>query len=80
MYVCNAMKIFSEKVIKTLGRIFVPPIRIFNRMFEIKTQLIDTYNKILTHRCLYMEDITINIVLLQFTDKQTNLVSLSVCL
>ena len=54
------MKIFYEKVIKTLGRIFVPPIRIFNWMFEIKTQLFDTYNKMLTHRCLYIEDITIN--------------------
>ena len=63
MYVCNAMKIFNEKFTKTLGRIFVPPIRIFNCMFEIKTQLIDTYNKILTHRCLYMEDITFNDVI-----------------
>ena len=29
-------------------------------MFEIKTQLIDTDNKILTHRCLYMEDINLH--------------------
>ena len=32
-------------------------------MIEIKTQLIDTYNKILTHQCLYIEDITINNVI-----------------
>ena len=57
------MKIFSEKVIETLGRIFVSIIRILNWMFEIKIQLVDTYNKILTHRWLYMEDITINIVI-----------------
>ena len=57
------MKIFNDKFIKTLGRIFVPPMRIFTWIFEIKTQLIDTYNKILTHRWLYMEDITINIVI-----------------
>ena len=51
------MKIFNDKFTKTLGRIFVPP------MFEIKSQLIDTYNKILAHRCLYMEDIIINNVI-----------------
>ena len=54
---------FNKKVIETLGRIFVPPIRILSWMFETKTQLIDTYNKILMHRCLYMEDITFNNVI-----------------
>ena len=37
-------------------------------MFEIKIQLIDTYNKILTHRCLYMEDILEKLLLRTFNN------------
>ena len=59
-----ALKISNVKIIKTLGRIFLPPIR----KFEIKIQLIDTYNKILTHRCLYMEEILEKLLLRTFNN------------